>query len=104
MVQHRRHHVFADPDLVLEGVADAATIGHGGEIDRIEPGGRDVDQAEPRSRRQRGIEVDAHQDLGLGERPERALVDLAMIDRRDIGGGAEAMAQDLAFPALRQGR
>jgi hypothetical protein len=70
-------------------------IGHGAEIDRIEPGGGDVDEAEPRRRRHRGVEADADQDLGLNERPKRALVELAMVDRRDLGGGAEPPAQDL---------
>jgi hypothetical protein len=86
-MEHRRHHVLADPDLVLEGVAQAAAFGHRGEVDRIEAGGRDVDQPKLGGRRQCGIEIHRYQDLGLGEGSNRPIVDLAMIEGHDVGGG-----------------
>jgi hypothetical protein len=93
-VQHRRHHVLADPDLVLEHVAHPAALGDGREIERIEAGGRDVQEARPWQRRHSRVEIDADEDVRLGESRGRPTVRGAVIHLGDLGGRPDPVPQD----------
>ena len=89
-VQHRRKDVLADPDLVLEDVADPAALRNRPEVDRIEARDRQLDQLQLRRRWRTAIELHRDQDVGRGEGVRRrcAVRELEELDR-----GAEVPAQ-----------
>jgi hypothetical protein len=80
--------------LVLEGVAHLAAGRQGSEVDLVEAGGRKLDQAELRRRRQGLVEARGDQHLGggkgFGVRLGAGLVDPQLVAEAlpQIGGAA----------------
>ena len=92
-MQHRRQHVLADPELVLEHVADRAARRHQIEPDLVEPGDRQLDQPQARQRRQALVEAERDQHLGAAELLHDRGAAIAIRDLQNLEPIAEAGAQ-----------
>jgi hypothetical protein len=90
--EHGEQHVLGDSLLMAEAVADRGRGRRQREVHRVEPGARDLEQAEPRHGEGRVAEVRADDRLGRLEGAQRRGRAVVVLDGDGGGrGGAERL-------------